>query len=335
MPEIASSTLPQMTDLINRTFINTIQTLPQQMRQSWFVVEKKKPHNTWLFERFAERIEKEPYMKNRPAWYRSAVSKVQYWYEKDAVIKHYALEISITKEMRDAWKDKDIMDAIVDMSKNWPDTIDLLLAHRLTFWHSSSYVYDWDTIDITVWDWFPLFYTAHTLTWSSVTYSNIITWNPQFSKWALEIAERSFVEGAFDNFWNKKLIEPDTIVSTDDPNTINQIRELMKATANVDSNNAWTDNVYRNKYKHTVISRIATTETWQVDTTKRKYWGLVSSRTSDLNLAILNEPYVKTPMDWDNWEEFSSENWNYLSATDVWIATVTWKWLRWSKWDWS
>jgi len=33
-------------------------------------------------------------------------------------------------------------------------------------------------------------------------------------------------------------MKADTIITTDDPNTINQVRELLNATANIDSANA-------------------------------------------------------------------------------------------------
>ena len=44
----------------------------------------------------------------------------------------------------------------------------------------------------------------------------------------------------------------DTIITTDDPNTINQVRELQNATADLDSDNSGSFNVYANKYKHVI-----------------------------------------------------------------------------------
>ena len=56
-------------------------------------------------------------------------------------------------------------------------------------------------------------------------------------------------------------LKADTILTTDDPNTINQVRELMNATADVSTSNSATFNVYKNKYRHVVAPRIATTAT--------------------------------------------------------------------------
>jgi hypothetical protein len=49
------------------------------------------------------------------------------------------------------------------------------------------------------------------------------------------------------------------LITTDDPNTINQVRELLNATANIDTSNSGTFNVYATKYKHVSSGRIAVT----------------------------------------------------------------------------
>ena len=174
---------------------------------------------------------------------------------------------------------------------------------------------------------------VHTLTGSATTYSNQITGNPQFSKGALETAEQSFVEETFDNLGVKMEITPDTIITTDDPNTIHQVRELLNAEANVDTSNSATFNVYKNAYKHVKGGRIATTAAGGVDTSKRKYWFLAASRQSDFYYCELEAPYLKTPQDGNNGEEFSSENWNYLAAATYGIAIVTGRWIKGSKGD--
>jgi hypothetical protein len=144
----------------------------------------------------------------------------------------------------------------------------------------------------------------------------------------LENAEKSFATDTYNNLGEKMLMKADTIVTTDDPNTINQVRELMNATANVDTSNAGTFNVYKSSYKHVTSGRIATTAIGATDTTKLKYWFLASSRYSDFYLCMLEQPYVKTPADGNNGEEFSSENWNFLTASTYGIAIVTGRWIR-------
>lgn len=171
------------------------------------------------------------------------------------------------------------------------------------------------------------------MTGSATTYSNQIAGNPQFSKGALENAEKMFAENTYNNLGEKMSMKGDTIITTDDPNTINQVRELLSATSNVDTSNSGTFNVYKSSYKHVAVPRIATTATGAVDTTKRKYWFLASSADSDFYLCMLENPYTKTPRDGNNGEEFSSENWNFLTAATYGMAIVTGRWIKGSKGD--
>ncbi len=334
MPWINTDSLSQLTDLIERSFDEWQKSLPQEMRNSAFVVSDPKKEGTGDTTRYAERIEVDEYASTRDEWDTAEEAKVQYGYEKDLTVKTVAKTISITKRMRVAWKEKAMLDKITSLVETVPNTMDLDLAHRLTFAFETSYTdKNGDTVDTTVGDGLSLISSAHTLTWSATTYSNLITWNPAFSKAALENAEKMFVEESYNNLGEKKLVKPNCIITTDDPNTINEVKELMKSTADVDTNNSGTFNVYGTKYKHTVSSRLATTATWAVDTNKRKYWFLASEQASDFYLSILENAYVKTPSAWNNWEDFASENWDYLAAGTYGIAIVSWKWIKWSKWD--
>jgi hypothetical protein len=338
MPNLSSYSFSQLTDLVNRTFEEVkMNPLNNVMRNSSIVKMDSIPLHTGDTKRYAQAIVRNQYAGVRDEWESSTNGKVQYGYEKDAQTYTVSLQISITKHMRDAGKNQEIINRITDLTEVCPATIDLDLSHRLTFAWSTSYTRTaWGTnttVDTTIGDTLALISASHTLTGSATTFSNQITGNPQFSKWALETAEKSFVEESYSNLGEKVMVKPDTIITSDDPNTINQVRELLKATSNVDSNNAGTFNVYGNKYKHLEMPRLATDTNGNPDTTKRKYWFLASSRNSDFYLGMLNEPYIKTPTDGNNGEDFSSENRNYLTAADYLICVVGAQWIRWSKWD--
>lgn len=337
MPNISSYTLPQMTDLVERSFQNALDTLPQVMRTSGLVVEEAMPEHTGEFKRFAERLHRNQYASIRDEGDVSKMWKVQYGYEKDLQVYTVSLEISITKRMRKAWKNQDILDQITSLAEVCPATMDLDLSHRLTFAWASNYTSrDGVVVDTTVWDGNPLIYSAHTLTGSSTTYSNQITANPTFSKAALENAEKLFVEDTYNNLWEKMMMKPNVIVTTDDPNTVNQVRELLKSTASVaDYKNAWVINVYKEKYRHVILPRLATTVNWATDTSKKGYWFLASTNDSDFYLAVLEAPYLKSPADGNNGEEFSSENWKYLTAATYGMCIVTGRWIKGSNGSWS
>lgn len=161
--------------------------------------------------------------------------------------------------MRDAGKDQDILRQIINLSQVCPNRMDLDLAHRFTFARSTSYTdLDGITVDTSMGDSLATISASHTLTGSATTYSTQITGNPQFSQGSLEIAEKSFVEESFNNLGEKVYCMPNAVLTTDDPNTCNEVARLLKANADVDTSNSGTYNVYKTKYRHVKSHRIAT-----------------------------------------------------------------------------
>ena len=333
MANISSFSLPQMTDTVMRTFEDYAKTLPQVMKTSGFVKTRALPKHVGDSKIFAEMVDSSKYAGIRDEGEDATEGVIQYGYEKTATVYGIAQTRSITKRMRDTGKDEEVMRHITFLGSVCPDTIDLNLANQLTFAWSTSFSYDGHTLSTTVGDGLALISASHTLTGSATTYSNQITSNPAFSKGALETAERSFVEESYDNLGVKTYCTPDTIITTDDPNTINEVRQLMNATADVDTSNSGTYNVDKNRYKHVIVPRLATTAAGAPDTTKRKYWFLADSKMSDFYYYELNAPYIKAPADGNNGESFASENWSYLAAADYLIAIVSGKWIRGSKGD--
>ncbi len=331
--QVSSYSLGQMTDLVERSFTDGLKTLPMVMKNSGVVITEAMPMNSGDSKRFAERVTTDQYASVRDEGAVADAGAVQYGYEVDAQVYTIAKTVSITKRMRVAGKDRAILDEITNLSEVCPNTQELDLSHRLTFAWSTSYTYKGTTRSLLTGDSKALIATDHALTGSVTTYSNQVTGNPAFSKGALETAEKSFVEGSFDNLGVKIDVKPSVLITTDDPNTVNEVRQLLNATADVNSSNSGTTNVYKAKYKHVANARIATTSDGGVDSTKAKYWFLASERASDFYLCELEVPYVKAPKDGNNGEDFASENWNYLAAATYLIAIVTGRWIRGSKGD--
>jgi len=329
MAIISTNTLPQMTDLVKRSFDDGLKNLPQVMRNSGIVMEEKMPMHTGEFKRFAERVHRNQYASTRDEGQGTTEATVQYGYEKDMQVYTVALGVSITKRMRVAGKDQPILDQITSLSEVCTNTMDLDLAHRLTFHTATAYTNrDGDSINITTGDGLALASAVHTLTGSASTYSNIVSGNPQFSKGALENAEKLFAEETLNNLGEKMMMRGDTIITTDDPNTIHQVRELMNATADVETSNSATFNVYKNAYKHVISGRIATTAAGAVDSTKKKYWFLADSTSSDFYLCILENPYLTNPASGNSSEDSDTENRTYRTAATYGMAIVTGRWIK-------
>ena len=334
MPSINTWTLSQYSDIVNRVFEKKKELFPMVLKNSPLVQKVTKQLGTWDSIRFAEEIDMDLYAKYRAEWNQSTTALTQYGYEKDATIEYFTKEIEITKKMRDTGKDN-IVRKLIDLLTDAPfRKLELDLAHRFSNAWSTSYTDNGGlSVDVSVWDGLALISSVHTLTGSATTYSNQITANPQFSKGSLELAERLFAEETYNNLGERVAMMPNTIITTNDPVTINQVKELLNATADINSSNAWTFNVYGwTWYNHIIVPLMSTDANGWLDTTKRKYWFVASSNDSDFQLCVLNDAYLKTPAVWNSWEDFSSENWTYLSWISYAMAILTWRWIKWSTW---
>jgi hypothetical protein len=117
MANISSYTLGQMTDIANRTFLYKNKALPQVMRNASFVVTDVIAHGTGDTRRYAEDIDGEQYAGIRDEGGASKIGKVQYGYEKDLQTYTIAQERSITKHMRDAGNNKEILNRLTSLAE--------------------------------------------------------------------------------------------------------------------------------------------------------------------------------------------------------------------------
>jgi hypothetical protein len=329
--QLNTASLPQLTDLVERMFEKGLEQVPQNLRKSGLINEMAIPEGTGQFRRFAELPDRNLYAYTKDQGAAAQQAVIQYGYEKDAQIKRIGLDVGITVEERKQNKYPEVIRRLTDLSEVCPSKIELDLNHRITFGTATTYVDNaGDTIDITVGDGFQMFYTAHTLTGSATTYNNIVPGNPQFSKGSLAAAKRLTVEETFNNIGEKMAMEFDVIFCTDDEDTNNQIDELLNARADITSSNAATFNVYQGAMRKLRLPLLATTATGGVDSTKRKYWGIASSKNTQLHLGMSETPYLKAPRDGNNGEDFSTENWNYAARAAYAIATTGARWIKFS-----
>lgn len=337
---INTGSLNQLVDLVNRSWKDA-QWNPaiNVMMNSWLVQKEVISWPTaWAVKRLAEKPVKNQYWKVFGEGSAVTQTPIQYGYEKDVFLEQHGLWISITEIMRTTWKDREIINDLTNLWEIWFRDIDLALTHRLTFaWSTSMTRNDWTTLDLTCWDGLAMISASHTLTWSATTWSNYMSWNPQFSKWALTQAERQAILNTFDNLWVTTVMDYDLIVSSDDPDTVIAVKELINSTADINSSNAGTYNVYGKtsdrKYRHVILPRLNTTATWTKDSTKNKYWFLACSQAQPIIYAEWMAPTVETPRPGNNGEEFLTWNWNFKYRSMWGTAVLSPRWIIWSKWD--
>lgn len=286
------------------------------------------PQNTGNVREFSE-IDLEEYARRKGESDQAARAKVQQGYTKIGTLYRVSEDIGISYEMRTQGKYLEIQNRLTNLGRLAKNRMELDLTHRITFGDATSYVdMDGVTVDVSVGDTLSLFSTAHTLRGSSTTFRNRLANSPVFSLGALEAMEKMRVENTFNQFGEKMTIKADIIWSSDDPNTVNTIRQVMRSTTNITQANAGVINPYERTYTHVILPRLATDARGGVDSTKAKRWGLASSQMSTAYLGVHEEPRLKAPNDvGGNNVEFSTEDWNFGTAAGYMIVVVAASWI--------
>lgn len=258
----------------------------------------------------------------------ASIATVQQGYTIDMSMRRKAKEITITWKMRRLNRYPEVVSKLTSLAQFCPQRMEIDLSHRLGFATATAYT-DMDGIstDLTVGDDLALVSAVHTVRGSSSTYSNVITGNPTFSKGGLEIAEGQANTQIISQFGERRIMNFNTIVTTDDPATVNDVKQFLNSTADVDQSNSGVVNVYKNKYRHVVLPWLATTAAGARDTTKDKRWFLIAAgqgvRGWQAYLGIWEQPNLKTPTEGNNGEDVHNDNWTYGTRCSYGIVCVT------------
>jgi len=331
--ELNTISLSDFTKLATVIFEKNKASLPEEAKKSGMFAVTSIPQGTGNTREFTE-IDLEEYASAKGQSDQASRATVQQGYSKTMTSKRIAKDIGVSYEMRTQNKYPEVMRRLTNLSGLAVNRRDLDLQHQIGFATATSYTdKDGDTVTTTMGDGYQLAYTAHTLKGSSTTYRNILANNPQLSKGALEGMEKLCVEETYNHLGEKVVVPFDILWTTDDPNTINTAREYLKSTSEISAPNAGVVNVYKGKYKHVILSRVATTAAGAKNSDKAKYWGLASSMKTTAHLGIWEEPRLKTPANLNAGEEFSTDDWNYGVRAGYGIVIVEGTWFKMSKGD--
>ena len=231
---------------------------------------------------------------------------------------------SVTWEMRKFDKYREIDRVMRRLGETTANRMELDLTHQFTFGMSaSSYVnMDGETVATTAADGVNIFSASHTMTGATGNVSNLIT--AKFSKAGLASAEQLFTLMR-DNLGTKVVVKPDTIVTSDDPATINAVQEFLRSSGMPDTANNG-DNVYKAKYKHLVLPYLATDSLGNPDTTKVNYWILADLSHTDAILEISENPTFTAPKIGGNGEDFLTDDWSFKSSATYDYGVADFKW---------
>lgn len=323
---INTVTFPQLTDLIRKSFVRTQQLVPPAAYQLFI----KDPvgmaqGNTKRY----DEVDTQTFARRKYEGTSSKKAAIGIGYNVTMTMKRTAIEIDITYEMRTQNRNPEVGSLITNLSTFCPQRVELDMTHRLTFCTSTSYTdMDGDTVDLTVGDALALVSTAHTLKFSSTTYSNRVSGDPIFSRGAIEAAESLAVSNILSNFGDRRILNFNAIVTGDDPNTVNNVKQFIESTSDVDQNNSAVINVYRGKYKQIVLPFLSTTATGAFDSTKKRWWflGAIGQGINGWQAyyGVWEEPHLKDiPQDGRSNDDYSKDIWTYGARAGYGLCAVS------------
>lgn len=314
-PTLNTVTFSEFTDLVRKTFVTNQQLVQSNAKQLYITDPVGKGQGKT--KRYDE-IDTETFGRRKYEAGAASKTRVGIGYNKTMTKKRIAREIDITQEMRDENRFPEVGSLITNLTHFCPQRIELDLTHMIfTFADATSYVdMDGDTVDTTTGDTLAPASSVHTLKYSSSTWSNIITGAPVFSRGAVEAAEMLANTNILSNFGERRIKTFNTIITTDDPNTVNTVKIYLNSTSDPDQNNSGVINVTKNKYRHVILPYGATTATGAYDSTKRRRWALASVGLGVNGLqAYYGEweaPHLKeAPASGKNNEDYSRDVWTY------------------------
>lgn len=322
-PLLNTITLSEFTDLVQKTFNVQMQLITPVAKQLFIMDDLSA--NTGDTRRYDE-VDVETYASLKREGQNAAKANVGTGYFKIGTIRRFAKEIDITWEMRRFNKYPEVTGQLTSLTHFIPQRQELNLTHIFTFGQSTSYVdMDGVTVDLTVGDGLAVFSAAHLLKYSATTWTNIVPNNPMIGPGGLEAAESLTVSSILSNFNERRVMTFNKLITSDDPNSVNTVKQMLKSTSDTTQPNPGVINVNLQKYTHVILPLLATTATGARDATKRRYWFLGSCGMG-INgwQAFYGEAEaanLKTPGKGNNGEDFHNDNWSY-GVRGAWLIQV-------------
>jgi hypothetical protein len=323
---LSSASFSQFVDLTRRAWVKVQQMIVPRAQELYIKDSIGKGQGN---SRQYNEIDTQTFAKRKYEGAAATKAAIGVGYNVTMLKKRIAMEIDITQEIRDENRYPEVQGLITSLTHFCVQRIELDLTHILTFADATSYTnMDGETVDLTVGDALALASTAHLLKFSSTTYSNRVTGDPIFSRGALESAELLSVTNVLSNFGERRVLNFNAIITGDDPNTCNNVKQFLESTSDVDQNNPAVVNVYKGKYRHIVLPYYHTTATEGFDSTKRRHWALAAIGMGvngwQAYFGVWEEPHLKeAPAEGKNNEDYHRDVWTFGTRAGYGIKPVS------------
>lgn len=184
-----------------------------------------------------------------------------------------------------------------DVGLNLRERMELDMQLPFGFGTATTYTdMDGRTVDISPGDGLQLWYTAHTLTGSSITTRNRLANNPQVSDGSVESAMTLFNQNQYTNSGMPVPGTPDTIVVTRDQTQYHVAMKIVNSMSPQNAPNSGVFNPLRQRMRVVRLMRWDyTADGRTLDSTKLKYWMVVDSSQKVGYVMITEDPNVTLP----------------------------------------
>ena len=315
--DLMTTTLQETVDIIEREYIDPLESIPGSMINAGIVRVETIPFNTGGQRRVKEVIQTDEYSNVKVEDGQISQARIATGYAKDIFSRTFAKQITVSLEFRTQSKNKkEIFDRLTNLAHFNENRKDLDLSMFISYGQSTSYVdKDGLTNDISTGDGLAPFSPVHTLTQSTTTYRNILSPGSALSVTALEQMEQLAITEAYNNFGEQMHLKFNKLFTTRNQTQVNIAREVLQATAKIAAPNAGVTNVYQGKYEHIILDRIDMSSAGIYDTNKKKFWGIISDRDFTLYHMIFMPNTFTFPSSGNNGEDINTMSWIYNTAT--------------------
>lgn len=274
---VSTMTTPAVNDLIKKSFQKETHRDASDVRK----IFHKTTHDWSSSLKRMKEMDRDRFAEQKVEGQGSAKRGVSEGYHKDIHRKTISVTRVVSGENYKALEAHSLASYAMEVASDVIDKIELDMRNFIGYGDSASYTDNAGfTIDTTVGDGNPLFYNAHTLKNSAITYSNIISGAPALSEAGLDLAVDFFNYNVMDNNGQRVKMKPNTIITSPKATMVNRVDrifgsmspEAIEGTANT---NSGVKNSYRNKYKHLVVD-FDVTALDVADSNKAFYWYVAS-----------------------------------------------------------
>lgn len=272
-PYISTYTQSEIYNLVKKSFVDFMEKYPADAKPIF--IYDPAPTGSGVIHRYTEK-DFTTFAQVKPEGEATKRAKKGIGYHKDVVLKRIGLEISLTWESIRFSQWDDVRNIGTQLGKTVPQRVNLdMTQFAITFAQGTQYTdMSGYTVDTTTGDGLSIANAAHTLAFSTATYTNILPSAAQFSKSAIIAAEIIGRNNTVDNYNIPSYKRFSHVFSSGDAQVKYDIAQFLRSITDNTQANPSVINPLNNRYQHLILEQLDTNVFGERDDSKSKWWGI-------------------------------------------------------------